>query len=206
MHLHRFLILGIALSSHFSMLAAQGRMAQRVMPATCASADSLLGPPANEQAIGISGSYNPVSDSTRISAFLGRRAPVEALYTHLRFHGRGPYAPVGLPLGMTFTGGKATRIARDTSTYPVTLLLEPSQDSLQLGAPVITPLDKTGSSPATTVNAVVTRAALLGLVHSSRATIRWASYTVRLSGAEIGVLRALYRAALCAPAGIPSAS
>ena len=183
-----------------ALAGAQVRPSLR--PQTCSAADSVLGPPKRESPEALGGWYNPSTDTTFLIGFLGHIRPAEAVHVKLRFKGPGPYFPIGLPLGLTFTGGVAKRIAADSVKHSVSAQLEPDSIALDLGPPVITALNKTGSSPAITVNAIVTKASLMSLVKSRRATISWHTFKVVLDSRALGVLRGVYRAALCAPAGI----
>lgn len=170
---------------------------------TCAAADSLLGAPHEEDGRGLNAGYTSRTDTTVVSVFMASSGTAEAVYTAIRFAGRGPYTPPGLPLGFTFTGSSARQIAADTTRHHFLLSTDRGDAAMDLGEPVITGLNKSGSSPAITVNAILTRAVLLTLVQSSSALGTWNNREFQLSSRQLGVLRAWYRTVVCAPAGIP---
>lgn len=150
----------------------------------------------------MTGWYSRSKDSTRLAVSAAAPAPARLLHSSMVYHGRGSHQPRGLPLGFLFGGSTAVRIANDTATFDVTAFLEPDSIRLALGQPVLTPLDRRGSTPAITVNVILTKAAYLAFVRAHRATVSWGTITIVLGPSEIGGLRALYRAALCAPTGV----
>jgi hypothetical protein len=171
---------------------------------SCASADSLLGPVrAEEPEAFLMGHYEPRLDSTFVSVFAGYLPGHVGVYANLRFAGRGPHQPPGLPLGFVFFGAEAIRYGSSADTLPVSLLLDDSL-TLRPGNAVKSPVQTAGVRPSLTVNVILSRAVFLALVASRSARFKWPGREFSLGDGEIAALRALYRVCLCAPAGIPA--
>ncbi len=176
----------------------------RVTLATCPAADSALGPPHDEAGAPVTGSYSAKSDSTSLQVFAGYSDDV-GVFTRIVTSGAGPSTPLGTALSFLFVGDAATRRSRARGALPVTLFLADSL-TLALGPARPLPLVTSGDQPGLTINVILTRAAFRSLVLSPTARFSWPGTSISLWPKQLNVLRALYRAALCAPTGMPVAS
>lgn len=197
------LLLSLSLGLGTAPAAAQLDQLPAIAPSSCSLADSVLGKPVNEELGALAGLYDSHRDSTYL--FVSRKSrSIRSFvpYTGLSFAGSGPFEPIGLPLGLTVIDD-ASELARTTDSLPVTLVLDDftimHPGNLTIGRLSEAP----NGAPMVQVGVRLSRAALLVLLHSKSALLKWGHWHVDLERSDIGALRAFQRTLLCAPASIP---
>jgi hypothetical protein len=185
--------------------AAQERPETRlppIVPTTCRLADSILGRPAHEDLGTLQGEYDPRRDSTFLYA---RRKPIIERsfvpYTNRALSGPGPFEVSSLVLGLSLST-HALELKRAPDSLPVTLVLDDfttiHPGNLRIGQ-MTEVLDGIW---VVQVSVPLTRAALLALLRSKSALLKWGHWHVDLEQSDIGMFRAFQRTLLCAPASL----
>jgi hypothetical protein len=188
-------------------LAPQEGRAQGAWPyipnhASCARADSILGPRDTEDMGSIYGYYDSRHDSTHLS--ITDRTPAQAeLSTAVQLPGPGPFDLKGLGLGFTILAHAAS-LKHTKDSLPVTLVLDDSL-TLRPGPLRIGELQERGTYPTLQVTVVLTRAGLLALLGADHAVVSWPQMQIPLDSDRIGGLRAFTRILLCAPQSLTRA-
>jgi hypothetical protein len=182
--------------------AAQESGLPPIVPTTCRLADSILGRPSHEDLGSLQGRYDARRDSTFLYA---RRKPIIERsfvpYTNRGLSGPGPFQVSGLALGLSLSN-HAREIKRAQDSLPVTLVLDDftaiHPGNLRVGN-LTEVLDGIW---AVQVSVPLTRAALLALLRSKSALLKWGHWHVDLEQSDIGMIRAFQRALLCAPGSL----
>lgn len=181
-------------------LAAQVVDYPTVPRSTCAAADALLGPPAHEKDGELQGYYSSLGDSTYL--IVHRKAGTQRSfvpYSSFVHSGAGPFDLVGMVLGFTvILDHKAFDQERDSLPVRITLddFTTLSPGPLRVGKQF------GGTNGVQQLSVLLSRAAVLALLHSRSALVEWGRGHADLEGSDIGALRAFVRAEVCAPAGI----
>lgn len=166
---------------------------------SCATADSLLGPPRGEGSGTLSVGTSPRGDSTFLSLYaVTQGGGLRYSYnTQLRLAGHGPFAPRGLDLGFT-VASNLSRAEPWSDTMHATLILDDSTHYPLLPMRLSQASDKC-CTPPLDVTFVLQRAPLLALLMANRAELAWADQAIWADRQGIGLIRAFERLLICAP-------